>query len=385
MSGKEFKGEKCFICHSKLLGTSSKIPAQNRTTVEHFIPRWLLRESGLHQLGKARRYSFPNGVRIKGHPVVPCCQRCNDRLSFLEPQVQKLFNAKRFLDQREREIMFLWLLKVAYGSAFRESVSHMSTRRDIDFGRVISKKAFERMKRFHGRILKEYCIEGSIQALDLLPYSIIHAETSETELIFSKSPARNRVVVAWNGSAFRLALDGGTEEAQLLERGNPIMPAEEFSAFLGSEDIFPNRTVEYPELRRRKQKTVAIRARKLSEGDKILILRAEKISNESFKFFGHILEKEQIIGEENSVLIIVKRTFQDERTYLDEMEVHQPGLRLVTKTAVAVMNFADIIDSSERIRTPEEEMVTILFITHEALKINFCINSTLQLGPAYIP
>ena len=376
---------KCFICHSKLIGSSKEISEEHRSAREHVIPFWLLNVSGFHRAKGNDRYRFSNGVFHTGHATVPCCRRCNDSLGILEMRTKEIFQLQHSLNLEERTIMYLWLLKIDYASTFLEYQKSISPRKDEHFGKMVSNKAYNRKKNFHGRVLKHFCMKRNLNGLTLSPFSLIHLEVENKELTFSKSPAHNRVVVSWNGKAFRLSLDDGREEQKLYELGEKNLSPELVERYFNNNDLLYSTSITYPELRRGRQKTVNPKPRRLIGGDQVLIIEAKKVSEIQFKIFGHILENGKICGEENSVVIVVNRTNRDEKMHLDEIEVHQPGLRKMVRTAAGTLDYSAELGIEKEILTPEREIMMLLFIVHESLKINFIINSTANLPVTVIP
>lgn len=137
--------KKCFICNNVLRGTGPEIDMEHREAVEHFIPKWMLRGAGMLAQGRGNLYHLPNHQSIKGPLVVNCCRRCNEQLGSLEAKVKNLFISDNKLAEEDRQTVFLWMLKVAYGSAVVEIGKGMSHRGNKDFGSVISRTGFNRM------------------------------------------------------------------------------------------------------------------------------------------------------------------------------------------------------------------------------------------------
>ncbi|THF68016.1 hypothetical protein E7T06_18425 [Deinococcus sp. Arct2-2] len=355
-----------------------------QATVEHFIPKWLLRQVGLHVPKKGNHLLLPNNVPIRGPVTVPCCQRCNGRLSLLERPVRRIFENPGLLSADDRSVMFLWLLKVAYGSAHVDFRNRMSNRGHIRFGSVISRTSFNRMRMFHGRVLREYCLTGTIRHLQLDNYSLMQAAIEDQGPYFSKSVVRNRVTVAWRGQVFRLTIDSGHEERQA--QVGTAMKGQHFDAFMSSNDVFTPHPVRHPRLHKGRQKMTNITPKRLHRGHQILITLARRVAQDEFLFVGHILEAGGILPEENMVQIVVRRTYQNERMHLDEIEIHQPGLQLVATTAASGLNFREALGLNPFTPlTDEEEFRMLLFTLHSSLGVSFKINPPVGLTPDSIP
>lgn len=101
----------CFLCGQDL-------QAENATK-EHIIPRWTQREFQLWNL----RMSLINETHIAyKNLTIPCCKACNQRV--LAPFERRMSAAVRSgyaaVARLDRQLVYLWLLKVYYGMMYRQ-------------------------------------------------------------------------------------------------------------------------------------------------------------------------------------------------------------------------------------------------------------------------
>lgn len=111
IDSKKYDFSCCFLCGDDITA--------NNNSVEHVIPKWLLRK---YNSFKEQITLLNNTTNIYNKLVIPCCTNCNNNfLSRIEKIVIK--GQEAGIDQFkkiEKELLFYWLGKIFYGLIYRE-------------------------------------------------------------------------------------------------------------------------------------------------------------------------------------------------------------------------------------------------------------------------
>lgn len=128
--------DRCFLCGAKL-------SAENRTK-EHVYPKWLQKKFNLANQSMV----LLNSTKIKYHNLtVPCCRLCNEKMSKeIEKPVEIMVKAgyDSFV-KMNRNIVFQWLNKLAYGILYKE-ISLAIDRKNINSGSIYDVDNFKERK-----------------------------------------------------------------------------------------------------------------------------------------------------------------------------------------------------------------------------------------------
>ena len=122
----------CFLCGTEL--------DENNRSEEHVYPKWLQNKFGLwtQRLGLLNNTSIPY-KDLK----VPCCKKCNIKMSFAleKPMEQAVSGGFDTLSAINRDIIFLWLSKLAYGVLYKE-LSLSIDRTNPEKGYIVKEEGF---------------------------------------------------------------------------------------------------------------------------------------------------------------------------------------------------------------------------------------------------
>lgn len=121
-----FTYDKCFLCGSEL--------TEENKTDEHIYPRW--RQNMFNLWDKELILLNRTSIRYRNLKI-PCCKSCNEKMSVLiEKPIERAVSAgyDNFITL-DRNLIFLWLNKLAYGMLFKELSLDVS-RREPERGKI---------------------------------------------------------------------------------------------------------------------------------------------------------------------------------------------------------------------------------------------------------
>ena len=240
-----FSYDRCFLCGIKL--------NESNGSEEHIYPKWLLREFDLYN----ESMYLLNRTRIKYKDLkIPCCKKCNSKMSKIlekpiKEAVQSGFDAFNNVD---RDIVFVWLNKIAYGTLFKE-LSLKIDRKKPNGSNIFTKEMLQE-KKMQYAFLQTILSNGVF--VDRKPYSMIIVKINPGEM--EKYWAYNNIIndsffIRMNDIGIVANLqDNGLNEAILDESGyisklngqtlHPIQFAELCGRFFYKSTLF-NRAPYY--------------------------------------------------------------------------------------------------------------------------------------------
>lgn len=134
----QFTGNQCFLC--------GKFLFENRT-VEHIIPKWLLRQFDLFD----QRMNLINGTSIPYRNLtIPCCDECNNvYLSRIEAVMEAA--VKEGPDSVKKispMTLYVWMGKIFYGLVFKD-LDLLTDRKDPGAGSLQDAESIESFGTLH--------------------------------------------------------------------------------------------------------------------------------------------------------------------------------------------------------------------------------------------
>lgn len=199
----EYDSNKCFVCKCEL--------NESNRTVEHIYPKWLQKEFDL----KEKTVSLSNNTLIKYKKLtIPCCKKCNESYSIKIEQIIKQAVSKGYDEfiKIDRDIVFVWLNKLAYGLSYKEQ----SLKMELDSKEDIKIQSNDN---YEIKLLPHLVLNSVNKDLTLFnkPYSLlifkIKSRLNESDYYSSEIPSYNTFCIRMHDIGVICNLyDGGSIE-----------------------------------------------------------------------------------------------------------------------------------------------------------------------------
>lgn len=133
-----YDSNSCFICADEL--------SDNNRTEEHVIPKWVQEKYNLWN----QELTLSNFTTIPYRQLkIPCCLRCNNRLSLIEKQIREAIelgvDAVESLPQYN---LFQWLAKIYLGMMYKELFLNLD-RQDPQKGPIVERNEIQNFSILH--------------------------------------------------------------------------------------------------------------------------------------------------------------------------------------------------------------------------------------------